>query len=77
MAVFRVICVHCDTTDGVVKNGKAPSGIQHYLCQSCKQSFQLEFVYNANKPSAHERLVSMAMTGSGVGGTGHRVVWID
>ena len=66
MAVIKVVCVHCVTTDGVVKNGKAPSGIQRYLCRNCKQSFQLEFVYNANKPGAHERIVDMAMNGSGV-----------
>ena len=70
MAVIKVVCVHCDTTDGVVKNGKAPSGIQRYLCRSCKRSFQLEFVYNANKPGTHERIVDMAMNGSGVRDTG-------
>lgn len=70
MAVINVSCVHCDTTEGVVKNGKAPSGIQRYLCKPCKQSFQLDFVYNANKPGMHERIVGMAMNGSGVRDTG-------
>ncbi|MBO9496110.1 hypothetical protein J7438_18775 [Thalassotalea sp. G20_0] len=31
------------TIDGVVKNGKAPSGIQRFQCRYCRQSFQLEF----------------------------------
>ncbi|WP_354007591.1 IS1 family transposase [Endozoicomonas lisbonensis] len=76
MAIIKVVCAHCDTTDGVVKNGKAPSGIQRYLCRNCRQSFQLEFVYNANKPGAHERIVDMAMNGSGVRDTG-RVLGIS
>ncbi len=70
MAVINVSCVHCDAADGVVKNGKAPSVIQRYLCRSCKQSFQLEFVDNVNKPGTHERIVNMAMNGSGVRDTG-------
>ena len=70
MAVINVSCVHCDTADDVMKNGKAPSGIQRYLCRSCKQSLPLEFVYNANKPGTYERIVNMAMNGFGVRDTG-------
>ena len=76
MAVIQVACVHCSSTDRIVKNGKAPSGIQRFLCHNCKQSFQLEFIYNANKPGAHERIVDMAMNGSGIRDTG-RVLGIS
>ena len=36
-------------TDSVIENGKAPTGIQHFYCQSCLHSFQLEYRYNAHQ----------------------------
>ncbi|WP_211830753.1 IS1 family transposase [Kistimonas asteriae] len=63
MGVIDVVCPHCESMDGVVKNGKADSGLQRYLC---KCSFQLDFVYNANKAGTHERIKDMAMNGLGV-----------
>ncbi|WP_420797641.1 IS1-like element transposase [Candidatus Sororendozoicomonas aggregata] len=44
--------------------------MKRFLSRSCKHSFQPEFVYNANKPGAQERIVNMAMNGSGSGDTG-------
>ena len=76
MAVIEVSCIHCHTTDGVLKNGKAPTGLQRYICRNCNRSFQLDFIYNANKPGVHERIVDMAMNGSGVRDTG-RVLGIS
>ena len=66
MAVVQVVCVRCHQTKGVVKNGKGESGHQRYLCRSCKKSFQLEYVYNANQPGTHDRIIEMTMNGSGV-----------
>ncbi|OQX38486.1 MAG: hypothetical protein B0D91_03995 [Oceanospirillales bacterium LUC14_002_19_P2] len=76
MAVIDVVCPHCESIDGVVKNGKADSGLQCYLCRHCKRSFQLDFIYNANKPGTHERIKDMAMNGSGVRDAG-RVLGIS
>ena len=65
MATIEVTCSHCNSTN-VVKNGKAPSGLQRFYCNSCRKSFQKEFIYNGNQPGVQERLVDMAMNGSGV-----------
>ena len=66
MAVVQVACIHCHHTESVVKNGKAHSGHQRYLCRSCKKSFQLEYTYNATQPGTHGRIVDMTMNGSGI-----------
>ncbi|WP_153301443.1 IS1-like element transposase [Endozoicomonas arenosclerae] len=66
MAVIQVACIHCQKTDNVVKNGKAYTGHQRYLCRNCNKCFQLEYRYNANQPGTHERIIDMAMNGSGV-----------
>ena len=66
MAVVQVACVQCHQTRGVVKNGKAETGHQRYLCRNCKKSFQLEYVYNANQPGTHDQIIEMTMNGSGV-----------
>ncbi len=69
MASIEVTCRKCKKTDAVIRNGKAPSGIQRFYCQGCRHSFQLEYRYNANQPETHERIIKMAMNGSGVGDT--------
>lgn len=69
MATIEVTCSHCDSTR-VVKNGKAPSGMQRFYCRACSKSFQKDFIYKANLPGTHERIVEMAMNGSGVRDTG-------
>ena len=66
MAVVQVACIHCYQTESVVKNGKADSGHQRYLCHSCKKSFQLAYTYNANQPGTHDRIIDMTINGSGV-----------
>ncbi|WP_461536019.1 IS1-like element transposase [Spongorhabdus nitratireducens] len=33
---------------------------------SCKKSFQEEFVYDDNQPEVQDRIVDMAMNGSGI-----------
>ncbi|WP_420797633.1 hypothetical protein [Candidatus Sororendozoicomonas aggregata] len=48
---MNVSCAHCDTTEGVVKNGKAPSCVQRFLfVWKLYAKLPLDFVYNANKP---------------------------
>lgn len=66
MAVVEVACANCRQAKGVVKNGKAETGHQRYLCRNCKKSFQLEYVYNANQPGTHHQIIDMTMNGSGV-----------
>ena len=64
MAVIQVVCVWCRETDNVVKNGKAGTGNQRYLCRNCNKSFQLEYRSNGNLPGTHDRIISMTMNGS-------------
>ena len=66
MATIEVVCVYCRSVEGVVRNGKAPSGLQRYYCRPCRRSFQMDFINNANKPGVRERIVEMALNGSGV-----------
>ena len=70
MATIHVLCPHCKHYDGVSKNGKAPTGIQRYLCNDCNHSFQLDYIYNGNKPDTHENIIDLAVNGAGVRDTG-------
>ena len=65
MATIEVNCRFCDN-GSVVRNGKAPSGVQKFYCRSCRKTFQLEYRYNGNKPGVSETIVDMALNGSGV-----------
>lgn len=65
-----VKCPQCQKHQGISKNGKAPTGIQRYLCSDCRHSFQLEYIYNGNKPDTHEKIIDLSLNGSGVRDTG-------
>ncbi|MDD7804566.1 MAG: IS1-like element transposase [Endozoicomonas sp. (ex Botrylloides leachii)] len=65
MAIIKVSRSHCES-DRVVKNGKAPSGLQRFYCKNCRKRFQKDFIYNGNQPGVQDRLIDMAMNGSGV-----------
>ena len=65
MAVIAVRCRYCDLST-VIKNGKAPNGLQRFHCLTCRRSFQLEYRYNGHKPGTAERIVDMAFNGSGI-----------
>ncbi len=65
MATIEVTCIHCQSSL-VYKHGKAPTGLQRYRCRECKRSFQYEYRYNANKKDVAEKIITMAMNGSGV-----------
>lgn len=67
MAVIEVCCVHC-SSNNVVKNGKSITGEQRYKCQdtNCGKTFQLVHRYTACKQGVRERMVDMALNGSGI-----------
>ena len=65
MAVIEVRCRYCGL-ETVIKNGKAPNGLQRFHCRSCRKSFQLEYRYNGHRPGTAERIVDMAFNGSGI-----------
>lgn len=65
MAVIEVKGRYCGQGK-VVKNGKAPNGLQRFHCRSCRRYFQVEYHYNGRKPGTAERIVDMVLNGSGV-----------
>ena len=69
MASILVKCPSCES-ELVYRHGKARSGIQRYRC------FQLDYLYEANKPGVTDKISDMAMNGSGVRDTG-RVLGIS
>ena len=65
MASIQVLCIHCDS-ELVYKHGKAPTGLQRFRCRDCHRSFQYEYRYEGNKHDIPEKIIAMAMNGSGV-----------
>ena len=65
MATVAVTCRYCDS-ELVYKHGYARSGEPRYRCRECQRSFQLTYRYEGNKPDTPEKIVEMAMNGSGV-----------
>ena len=72
MVYQKVKCPFCGSED-VSLFGKTKKGTQRYICnhdECSHKTFQLEYKYNACKPGAHERIIEMAMNGSGTRDTG-------
>ena len=68
MAVIAVVCPHCNS-DHVIKRGKTAGGKQRYRCLNpdCSQSsFVLNPAYAAGLPEVKQKIVDMALHGSGV-----------
>ena len=65
MVTVPVTCPCCET-DKIYRHGKARSGEQRYRCRECHHCFQLDYRYEANKPGVAEKIIDMAMNGSGV-----------
>lgn len=65
MATIEVECRACQNQE-VYRHGKASSGEQRYRCKLCGHCFQLDYRYNGNQPGIHDKIIDMAMNGSGV-----------
>jgi insertion element IS1 protein InsB len=68
MVMTHVLCPHCDSKD-VVKRGKTANGKQRYLCnnEACSaSSFILDYSYNGYLPEVKDKIIEMAMNGSGI-----------
>ena len=68
MASIEVVCPKCESS--VYRHGTASSGESRYRCRGCQHCFQLNYRYEANRPGVAEKIVAMAMNGSGVRDTG-------
>jgi len=72
MVYEKVLCPYC-RSDKVVRYGKNNTGKQRMMCQNLKcshKTFQLEYSNNASKPETKEKIIDMAMNGSGTRDTG-------
>lgn len=66
MVTIEVACRYCSQTDGVRKHGTGRAGFPRYYCTECAKTFQLNYRYNGHKPGTKEKIIEMAMNGSGV-----------
>ena len=68
MVRIPVRCPYCDH-DQVVKRGKTENDKQRYLCRqpSCSaKTFILDYTYHGYLPEVKNRIVDMALNGSGI-----------
>jgi len=67
MAVVEVSCVACRSKK-VIKHGQTESGVQRYRCKEngCGKTFKLSYRYKAREHGVKDRIVDMALNGSGV-----------
>ncbi len=78
MVYVKVLCPHCGSDD-VVLHGKSTTGKQRLLCRNAEcshKTFQLDYTYNAYNPGVKQKVIDMAMNGSGTRDTG-RVLGIS
>lgn len=54
MAKVDVKCPFCAQTASVKKYGPGSAGHQHYRCQACCRSFQVDYEYRACQPGMKE-----------------------
>ena len=66
MAVYKkVVCIHCGNND--VRKFGVRKDKQRYQCHiGCGKTFQSDYAYEARKPGVKEKIVDMALNGSGI-----------
>ncbi len=68
MAVIDVQCPTCKEA-GVIKFGTNPTGKQRYKCKNehcAKDTFLLHYSRNGDLPAIKQKIIDMALNGSGV-----------
>ncbi len=68
MALVQVQCPNCNSID-VIKYGTLPTGEQRYFCNNpdCeKKTFLLNYKYNGRLPEVKNKIIDMALNGSGI-----------
>lgn len=68
MVNIKLKCPICNTDD-ISRNGFTINGKQRYCCNndSCEnKSFLIDYTYNACKVNTKEKIIVMAMNGSGI-----------
>jgi len=62
---INIKCRYCQSDD-LTKNGHSENRTQRYRCNTCKRSLQIEYRYNAWKPSIKEQIELQTLNSSGV-----------
>lgn len=65
MVSVVVQCRECGS-ERLYKHGRSRSGEPRYRCRDCHCCFQLNYRNEANKVGVPEKIVEMAMNGSGI-----------
>ena len=65
MAYKKVECIYCKSQE-VWKYGKNGKKKQRYKCKKCKKSFILKYSKKGWMPEIREKIIKMAMNGSGI-----------
>ncbi len=65
MASVLISCPSC-SCEKIYRHGQSRNGEQRYRCRECGHCFQLDYRYKANKPGVTDKIIEMAMNGSGV-----------
>jgi transposase-like protein len=68
MISIVIHCPNCQSPE-VIKHGKDPSGKQKYKCQNLhcpRTTFILNYTYKGGQQAIKEKIVDMAMNGSGI-----------
>jgi transposase-like protein len=68
MVKITVVCPCCESDD-IVRQGKNKNGVQVYRCRNkkCpKTKFQLEYKNKGCYPDTTEKIIKMAVNGSGI-----------
>ena len=71
MVTISVLCRYCNKPEAVRRKGVSTTGHQPhrrtgYQCETCKRSFQLEYNKQAYQPGMKEKVIDMALNGSGI-----------
>ncbi len=68
MVLLPVLCPHCQS-DQVIKGGKTQVGTQRYKCHNADfphYSFKIYITYKGCSPEIKDRIIDMALNGSGI-----------
>ncbi|XWR71201.1 IS1 family transposase ISPmi3 (plasmid) [Providencia manganoxydans] len=66
MTKVDVRCAFCLQTSSVKKHGLGSTGNQHYRCQDCSRSFQLDYEYRACQPGTQDKIIDLTMNNAGI-----------
>ena len=71
MVTITVSCRYCGNQDKVRRKGLSTNGHQPhrrtgYKCEACGRSFQLAYTHKAHEPGIKEKVIDMALNGSGI-----------